>query len=60
MYTYIHFYLFFQNYESTPKTVVLPSVWYGSETWSLESKKEIGLRVFENSVLSSIFGSMME
>jgi hypothetical protein len=31
-------------------------VLYGCETWSLTSKEEHGLRVFENSVLRRIFG----
>jgi hypothetical protein len=33
------------------KTVILPVVLYGGETWSLTLRKEHGLRVFENRVL---------
>jgi hypothetical protein len=35
---------------------VLPVVLYGCETWSLTSKEEHRLRVFENRVLRKIFG----
>jgi hypothetical protein len=38
------------------KTVVLPVVLYGCETWSLTLREEHGLRVFENRVLRRIFG----
>jgi hypothetical protein len=38
------------------KTVILPVVLYGCETWSLTLKEEHRLRVFENTVLWSIFG----
>jgi hypothetical protein len=38
------------------KTIILPVVLYGCETWSLTLRKEIRLRVFENRVLRSIFG----
>jgi hypothetical protein len=37
------------------KTIVLPVVLYGRETWSLALKEEQGLRVFENRVLRRIF-----
>jgi hypothetical protein len=37
------------------KTVILPVVLYGYETWSLTLKEE-GLSVFENRVLRGIFG----
>jgi hypothetical protein len=33
------------------KTIILPVVLYGCETWSLTLKKEHRLRVFENRVL---------
>jgi hypothetical protein len=33
------------------KTVILPVVLYGCETWSLSLRAEHRLRVFENSVL---------
>jgi hypothetical protein len=34
----------------------LPVVLYGCETWSLKSREELRLRVFENRVLQRIFG----
>jgi hypothetical protein len=37
------------------RTIILPVVLYGCETWSLKLKKERRLRVFENRVLR-IFG----
>jgi hypothetical protein len=33
------------------KTIILPVVWYGCETWSLTLREEGRLRVFENRVL---------
>jgi hypothetical protein len=38
------------------KTVILPVVLYGCETWSLVLREEHRLRVFENRVLRRIFG----
>jgi hypothetical protein len=38
------------------KTVILPVVLYGCETWSLTLREEQRLRVFENRVLRRIFG----
>jgi hypothetical protein len=38
------------------KTVILPIVLYGCETWSLTLGEEHRLRVFENRVLRRIFG----
>jgi hypothetical protein len=38
------------------KTIVLPVVFYGCETWSLTLREEHRLRVFENRVLRRIFG----
>ena len=38
------------------RTINLPVVLYGCETWSLTLKEECRLRVFENRVLSGIFG----
>jgi hypothetical protein len=38
------------------KTVILPVVFYGCETWSLTLREEHRLRVFENRVLRRIFG----
>jgi hypothetical protein len=37
------------------KTIILPLVLYGCETWSLTLKEEHRLRVFENRVLRIIF-----
>jgi hypothetical protein len=38
------------------KTIILPVVLYGCETWSLTLRKEHRLRMFENKVLRRIFG----
>jgi hypothetical protein len=38
------------------KAIVLPVVLYGCETWSPTVREEHKLRVFENRVLSRIFG----
>jgi hypothetical protein len=38
------------------KTIILPVVLYGCETWSLTVGEEHKLRVFENRVLRRIFG----
>jgi hypothetical protein len=38
------------------KTIILPVVLYGSETWSLILREEHRLGVFENRVLRRIFG----
>jgi hypothetical protein len=42
------------------KTLILPVVLYGCETWSLTSREEHRLRVFENRVLRRIFGPEVE
>ncbi|KAJ4445427.1 hypothetical protein ANN_07232 [Periplaneta americana] len=39
------------------KTVILPVVLYGCETWALTLREEQRLRVFENKVLRKIFGA---
>jgi len=39
------------------RTITLPVVLYGCETWSLTLREERKLRVFENMVLRRIFGS---
>ncbi|KAJ4429616.1 hypothetical protein ANN_21802 [Periplaneta americana] len=39
------------------KTVILPVVLYGCETWTLTLREEHRLRVFENKVLIKIFGA---
>jgi hypothetical protein len=38
------------------KTIILPVVLYGCETWSLTLREEHRLRVFRNRVLRGIFG----
>jgi hypothetical protein len=38
------------------KTIILPVILYGCETWSLTLREEHRLRVFENRVLRRIFG----
>jgi hypothetical protein len=38
------------------KTIILPVVLYGYETWPLILREEHKLRVFENTVLRRIFG----
>jgi len=39
------------------RTIILPVVLYGCETWSLTLREERKLWVFENMVLRRIFGS---
>jgi hypothetical protein len=38
------------------RTVILPVVLYGCETWSFTLREELRLRVFENRVLRRVFG----
>ena len=38
------------------RTIILPIVLYGHETWTLTLREERKLRVFENKVLRRIFG----
>jgi hypothetical protein len=38
------------------KTIIVPVVLYGCETWSVTLREERRLRVFENRVLRGIFG----
>jgi len=38
------------------RTIILPVVLYGCETWSLTLKEERRLRVFDNGVLRRVFG----
>jgi len=38
------------------RTIILPLVFYGCETWSLTLREERRLRVFESRVLRRIFG----
>jgi hypothetical protein len=42
------------------KTVILPVVLYGCETWSLTLREEHRLRIFENRVSRKIFGPKRE
>jgi hypothetical protein len=42
------------------KTVILPVVLYGYETWSVTLREEHRLRVFENRMLRKIFGLKRE
>jgi hypothetical protein len=42
------------------RTIILPFVLHGRETWTLTLRKEHRLRVFENRVLGRIFGSKRE
>jgi hypothetical protein len=42
------------------KTIILPVILYGCETWSLTLRKEHRPRVFENRVLRRIFGQKRE
>jgi hypothetical protein len=45
-----------QKYEDYNRTIILPVVSYGCETWSLTLRKKYCLRVFENRVLRRIIG----
>jgi hypothetical protein len=38
------------------RTIILPVVLYGCESWSLTLREESRLRVFENRVLRRVFG----
>jgi hypothetical protein len=42
------------------KTIILPVVLYGSETWSLTLREEHRLRMFDNRALRRMFGSKMD
>ena len=42
------------------RSIILPVVLYGCETWSLTLREECRLRVFENRVLRRIFGPKMD
>ena len=42
------------------RTIILPVVLYGCETWSLTLREERRLRVFENRMLRRIFGPRRE
>jgi hypothetical protein len=38
------------------RSIIFPSVLYGCETWSITSREERRLRVFENMVLRRVMG----
>jgi hypothetical protein len=38
------------------RTIILPAILYGCKTWSLTSREEHWLRVFQNRVLRKILG----
>jgi len=42
------------------RTIILPFVLYGCETWSLTLREERRLRVFQNRVLRRVFGPKMD
>ena len=42
------------------RTIILPVVLYGCETWSLTLREECRLRAFENRVLRRVFGPKRE
>jgi hypothetical protein len=45
-----------KNVKVIYKTLILPVVLYGRETWSLTLREEHKLRVFENRTMKRIFG----
>jgi hypothetical protein len=45
-----------ENRQVENKTIILPLVLYGCDTWSLTLREEHRLRMFENRVLRKIFG----
>jgi hypothetical protein len=54
--TFLSSRLLYKNLKiSIHKTIILPVVLYGCETWSLTLREEHRLRVFENRVLRKIF-----
>jgi len=48
------FHIYVKLYRS--RTIILPVVFYGCETWSLTLREGRRLRVFENRMLRRIFG----
>jgi len=49
--------LLFKNLKiKISRTIILPIVLYGCETWSLTLREERRMRVFENRLLRRIFG----
>jgi hypothetical protein len=47
---------FYRKGNKPDRTIILPIVLYGCETWSLTLREERKMRVFENMVLRRIFG----
>ena len=45
-----------KRFDQIYRTVILPVVLYGYETWSLTLREERRLRMFENRVLRRVFG----
>ena len=45
-----------KTYIKVHRTIILPVVLYGCETWSLTLREERRLKVFENRVLRRVFG----
>jgi hypothetical protein len=45
-----------KNLKMIFRTIILPVVLYGCETWSLTLREEHRVRVFENRVLRRVFG----
>jgi hypothetical protein len=46
----------FKDVNNMYRTIILPEVMYGCETWSLTRREEHRLKVFENRVLRRIYG----
>ena len=42
------------------RTIILPALLYGCETWSLTLREGLRLRVFENRMLRRIFGPKLD
>jgi len=47
---------FYRKGNKPDRTIILPIVLYGCETWSLTLREERKMRVFENMVLRRILG----
>ena len=50
------FYPYFQYFLKIYRTIILPFILYGCETWSVTLMEEHRLRNFEKSLLREIFG----
>jgi len=46
----------FKDQDIVYRTIILPIILYGCETWSLTLREECRLRVFENRVFRRVFG----